>query len=238
MIYRRLYLACVTSLQAPTYWHNTATAIRNNQEIQIPYSKRNKLPTGIRLKEERGHPITLSRRETILKVIFVATDTRQPSLQTLDNRTALTTVTTNSYAGPYSMDWDGHTARTYSDSIPADRDYIPATRVMYTRDWTTPTRHESTGYLSSASERRSQRRRCQTLWAHLYSPTDHTYSRNQTHNEIMASQYLRQHDTICSRSEPERSQVQMHSVTTGSRCRGLARRTCNTLSQTNYRQSG
>ena len=63
---------------AGTYWHNTATAICNNQEIQMPYSKRHKLPTGIRLKEERGLPIIFSRRETILKVIFIAIGTRQP----------------------------------------------------------------------------------------------------------------------------------------------------------------
>ena len=61
---------------AVTYWHNTATAVRNNQGMQIPYSKRHKPPPGVRLREKRGHPITFSRREIVLKVIFVAVDTR------------------------------------------------------------------------------------------------------------------------------------------------------------------
>ena len=62
---------------AGSHWHNTATAIRNNQEIQNSYNKQNKQPAGTRLKEERGRPITFIRRETVLKVIFVAIDTRQ-----------------------------------------------------------------------------------------------------------------------------------------------------------------
>ena len=59
------------------HWHNTATAILNNEEIQIPHNKRHKLPAGNRFKEEKRRPITFYRRETVLKVIFVAKDTRQ-----------------------------------------------------------------------------------------------------------------------------------------------------------------
>ena len=66
------------NVRAGTFWHNSATAARNNLEIQIPYSKRHKPPPGVRLREERGHPITFSRREIILKIIFVAVDTRYP----------------------------------------------------------------------------------------------------------------------------------------------------------------